>query len=339
LGPKPLDFRILIGDSTIMMEARSFTIRPAAGLLVFVGSVFLVAFWCGALALAQTEPAKEDADRKNGTPSWFPSETKGREKELAEKILTQEDAELKHLALASLVRRWIRNDREAAFAFDKAQEDPRVRQTFFLAAAPILLEKEPELVLEVASSGRWWPEQYDHVGTAIQKMAHKDLDAAIEAFRVTPPRLQTFDGARRLGRLIAERDGPKAGIAFARSIDNPNSAQEAAMRGAMHTWVQMDEAAAVAYAEDQENLRDKSIAILGLLAGKGRNQKPGEVLKWAKTLADDQSRRLALANLAWLWDLEGNRPEVDRVLNDNTIAIEDRTVMEEFLRRMGVALP
>ena len=89
------------------------------------------------------DTAEKGEEEQNRPPSWFPSETKGREEEIARKILAREDGEIKHLAFASLVGRWIRNDREAALKFDETQKDPRIKQTFFYAAAPILVEKDP----------------------------------------------------------------------------------------------------------------------------------------------------------------------------------------------------
>ena len=276
-----------------------------------------------------------NAEEKKGPPAWFPGETKGKEREIALKILGKPNDEVKHLAFASLVGRWIETDPDEALKFDKELKDPHEQQTFFFAAAPSLSRKRPELVMSEVLRGRWWPDQYNHVAVAMRHLSQKDLDAAIDVFTKAPEKVQQFLTGRNLARMIAERDGPAAGLEFAEGVEN-RGGREGAVRGAMHSWVQSDEAAAVAYTEDLENFSEKNIAILGMVAGKGRTNDPQKALEWVKTLGDDKMRRMALVNLVWLWSLEGKDAEMDRILGDKTIPMDDRNAMEAQLKRMDI---
>lgn len=292
---------------------------------------------CVSLWFAGTVTANAAKGARNFSPApWFPSETKGKEVELVTRILERQEDELKHLAFAAVVDRWIKNDPNEAVGFISEQKDPRVRQTFFLAAGPTMVENDPGLLLEIVNSGQWWPDQYYHVNQAIPKLASQNLDRAIDQFCGLREKYQSFLGARSLAKALTERNGHREGLAFAEKVSSPGG-KAGAVRGTIHVWVQKDEPAVIAHVLRLRKQSDRATAIRGILAGKGRNKDPKGVLDWTKKLSDEDLRNLALVNLAWLWALEKNQEEVNRILDDRSLE-KERGGIVEGVRDLGIEL-
>jgi hypothetical protein len=293
---------------------------------------FIFFFATASLGLIGQEEEKKE--------KWNPDFTAGKEQEIAKEILALPDGNLKHAALSGLARIWIEDDWDAAWTFGSTLEKRELKLTFLRTVAPYLAENQPGLILDQRKAGTWWPDQWKHLRDALLKMADHDLDRAVEVYvDHTPDRMQIGEVARQLALRIVLRDSQDAGFAFAEKLKDKAKPYAGAIQGTLQGWVKIDEAAAIAYAEDLDDEGLMPWVVSGLLTGTNWFTHPQEGLEWVTQLAHDGLRRHALANLVYLWHDKKNQREIDRILKSDLVEISDRQFLIEAMERMQIPVP
>lgn len=293
-------------------------------------------FLVGALIALSAPSLLAQDDPENAEP-WNPHHTDGREEELAQEILALPDGDVKWLALSGLTHRWVTADAEAAWKFGRTLKGKEARVTFYRATMPYYAENDPGRVLEALAQNAWWPDQWIHVRDATMKMADYDLDRAVESFAdATPERMQLGEIARQLARKVVVRDSPEEGFAFADRLKERKRAYQGAVQGTLQEWVKIDENAALAYAEDEEDPEMLPFTVSGILTGKDWLQNPDETVGWIVELSEDRIRRHMLVNLVYLWKDLKDPDQIKRIVEDDRIGFEDRNYLEEQAIEMGI---
>lgn len=251
-----------------------------------------------------------------------------------------EDEDLKLLALAGLVERWIESDTDEAWEFGKTLKSQELVVTFRRATGPYLAKEHPLLILEEIATGDWWPGQWHHFQDAIMLVAEDDLDHAV-AFCIDsmPTRIKNTELIRQIAIRIVKRDTQDAGFAFAEKLKGRDEEYAGALQGTLQGWVKIDENAAIAYAEDFKEEKYMPYIISGMLAGTDWFQDPQHGIEWVMNLADDNLRHRTLANLVWFWRLKKRPEEIERVVKSDLILNEDRQFLYDAMKRMDIIVP
>jgi hypothetical protein len=133
-----------------------------------------------------------------------------------------DDEALRSSTRAYVLGRLAQRDAQGAMRYFDALDDPAQRETFRSGFWQQLAATAPELVLERAGT---FPSEFRLAieGAALQTLAQRDPDAAIDRLAQTPPGPARQQLVQTIARSLAERDADGA-LAWVRSLQPPEPA-------------------------------------------------------------------------------------------------------------------
>ena len=268
------------------------------------------------------------------TPREPVSESPGivdnREAQVALDLLKMPESEAKSLALTELFRRWAKDDLDAAMEFlPYLDKDIEAKRSFYRGVQWEILEKNPELLLDIIGEGNWWQDQWRAEGQAMAKVADTNLERLIDHYTNTVPGKQFPHIAGKIANSLMLADSFEEAEAFAMSIERPDS-RGTAMQAILFRWTDKDPVAASTYVDRITDPDLKDYAIRGMI-NRTVGDSPEETLAWTMTMQEGEVRTNAVKFLASRWSNPEQVENLKQLASFRGLSSEERTILETAL--------